>query len=187
MTAQDKELFSQLYDRNYKRLLYAAIRIAHNPFTAEELTNEAFTILLTHFDRVRQHPNLPGWLHTVLTNLALDEYKRQSRYVQVPLDSVQNLGCEPASLSMLDLLPNELSRTDKEILYLRYQLNLNCVDIAEYLHISVDTVKTHRRSIYRKLDIHSHQELLTLLEDARATLGDDASPRIADAAPTLLA
>ena len=52
MTAQDKELFSQLYDRNYKRLLYAAIRIAHNPFTAEELTNEAFTILLTHFDRV---------------------------------------------------------------------------------------------------------------------------------------
>ena len=38
MTAQDKELFSQLYDRNYKRLLYAAIRIAHNPFTAEELT-----------------------------------------------------------------------------------------------------------------------------------------------------
>ena len=75
MTAQDKELFSQLYDRNYKRLLYAAIRIAHNPFTAEELTNEAFTILLTHFDRVRQHPNLPGWLHTVLTNLALDEYK----------------------------------------------------------------------------------------------------------------
>lgn len=136
MTAQDKELFSQLYDRNYKRLLYAAIRIAHNPFTAEELTNEAFTILLTHFDRVRQHPNLPGWLHTVLTNLALDEYKRQSRYVQVPLDSVQNLGCEPVSLSMLDLLPNELSRTDKEILYLRYQLNLNCVDIAEYLHIS---------------------------------------------------
>ncbi|MFR0941246.1 MAG: RNA polymerase sigma factor [Butyricicoccus sp.] len=77
MTAQDKELFSQLYDRNYKRLLYAAIRIAHNPFTAEELTNEAFTILLTHFDRVRQHRNLPGWLHTVLTNLALDEYKRQ--------------------------------------------------------------------------------------------------------------
>lgn len=136
MTAQDKELFSQLYDRNYKRLLYAAIRIAHNPFTAEELTNEAFTILLTHFDRVRQHPNLPGWLHTVLTNLALDEYKRQSRYVQVPLDSVQNLGCEPAFLSMLDLLPNELSRTDKVILYLRYQLNLNCVDIAEYLHIS---------------------------------------------------
>ena len=50
MTTQDKELFSQLYDRNYKRLLYAAIRIAHNPFTAEELTNEAFTILLTHFD-----------------------------------------------------------------------------------------------------------------------------------------
>lgn len=36
--------------------------------------------------------------------------------------------------------------------------------VAETLHISVDTVKTHRRSIYRKLDIHSHQELLSLIE-----------------------
>ena len=27
MMAQDKELFSQLYDRNYKRLLYAAIAL----------------------------------------------------------------------------------------------------------------------------------------------------------------
>ena len=36
--------------------------------------------------------------------------------------------------------------------------------IADDLHISVDTVKTHRRSIYRKLEIHSHQELLSLIE-----------------------
>ncbi len=136
MTAQDKELFSQLYDQNYKRLLYAAVRIAHNPFTAEELTNEAFTILLTRFDKVRQHPNPAGWLRTVLTNLALDECKRQSRYVQVPLDSVRNLSCEPVPLSVLDLLPEKLSRTDREILYLRYQLNLNCIEIADYLHIS---------------------------------------------------
>ena len=37
---------------------------------------------------------------------------------------------------MLDLLLNELSRTDRRFYIWWYQLNLNCVDIAEYLHIS---------------------------------------------------
>ena len=72
----------------------------------------------------------------MLTNLALDEYKRQSRYVQVPLDSVQNLGCEPASFLCSTCCRMNYPARIREILYLRYQLNLNCVDIAEYLHIS---------------------------------------------------
>ncbi len=50
--------------------------------------------------------------------------------------SVQNLGCEPASFYARPLLPNELSRTDKGDSISAVSVNLNCVDIAEYLHIS---------------------------------------------------
>ena len=38
--------------------------------------------------------------------------------------------------------------------------------IASQLYISVNTVRSHSKSIYRKLDIHSKQELLDLLDEA---------------------
>ena len=36
--------------------------------------------------------------------------------------------------------------------------------IAEELVISENTVRTHVRHIYAKLDVHSHQELIDLVE-----------------------
>ncbi|WP_269152891.1 response regulator transcription factor [Collinsella aerofaciens] len=36
--------------------------------------------------------------------------------------------------------------------------------VAEKLYISENTVRTHVRHIYAKLDVHSHQELIDLVE-----------------------
>lgn len=90
MTEQDKELFSQIYYQYYKRLLYTAVHIIHNFSIAEELTNETFTILLAQFDQVRNHPNLDRWLYTVLTNQALNELKKQKRYIHIVIPQLQN-------------------------------------------------------------------------------------------------
>ena len=138
MTEQDKELFSQIYYQYYKRLLYTAVHIIHNFSIAEELTNETFTILLAQFDQVRNHPNLDRWLYTVLTNQALNELKKQKRYIHIPLEELKNIGCEDNPFSFFDVLPDGLSKTDKEILYLRYEQNMNCAEIARYLSISHD-------------------------------------------------
>ena len=56
MTVRDQERFDFIYRKYYK-----------------DLTNETFTILLTRFDRMQQHPNIGGWLYTVLSNLTLNE------------------------------------------------------------------------------------------------------------------
>ena len=37
--------------------------------------------------------------------------------------------------------------------------------IRDVLYLSKNTVSTHTRHIYKKLDVHSKQELLDLLED----------------------
>ena len=47
--------------------------------------------------------------------------------------------------------------------------------ISEELVVSEETIKSHINSIYRKLDIHSQQELLDLVEDYMAKL-PDANP-----------
>ncbi|HBT95687.1 MAG TPA: hypothetical protein DEB24_06225 [Coriobacteriia bacterium] len=39
--------------------------------------------------------------------------------------------------------------------------------IANQLYISKNTVRTHKKSVYVKLNVHSHQELLDLLEEKR--------------------
>lgn len=46
--------------------------------------------------------------------------------------------------------------------------------ICEELTVSPDTVKTHVRAIYRKLDVHSQQELIDRIVTERERLVDDA-------------
>ena len=73
MTVRDQERFDLIYRKYYKKLLRTAVNMLQNVPAAENLTNETFTILLTRFDRMQQHPNIGGWLYTVLSNLALNE------------------------------------------------------------------------------------------------------------------
>ncbi|MEG0324307.1 MAG: helix-turn-helix transcriptional regulator, partial [Raoultibacter sp.] len=43
----------------------------------------------------------------------------------------------------------------------------NRVFISKALFISDNTTRTHMKNIYRKLDVHSQQELIDLLEEER--------------------
>ena len=58
-----------------------------------------------------------------------------------------------------------LSVRETEVLYLLAK-GLNSASIQEKLYISEGTAKTHIRHIYRKLDIHSQQELMRIVESA---------------------
>lgn len=73
------------------------------------------------------------------------------------------------------LVAQEYGLTPREVeVFLLLARGRDQAFIAERLHISVDTVKTHRRSIYRKAGIHSHQDLLSLLEDAQDAFRDES-------------
>lgn len=41
------------------------------------------------------------------------------------------------------------------ILKYKFEQNLNLIEISERLHISINTLKTHRNHIYKKLDIQN--------------------------------
>ena len=58
-----------------------------------------------------------------------------------------------------------LSRRETEILFFLAKGH-NAAYIQEKLYISEGTAKTHIRHIYRKLDVHSQQELMRTVEDA---------------------
>lgn len=60
-----------------------------------------------------------------------------------------------------------LSRRESEIMFFLAKGH-NAAYIQEKLYISEGTAKTHIRHIYRKMDIHSQQELMRLVESAEA-------------------
>ena len=45
-------------------------------------------------------------------------------------------------------------------------------EAAEALGVGEETVKTHVRSLYRKLDVHSREELVELVAQVQASLAD---------------
>lgn len=62
-----------------------------------------------------------------------------------------------------------LSRREKEVFYLVAK-GRNAEYIQNELFISIHTVKTHMSHIYRKLGVHSSQELISLIEEYQAEL-----------------
>jgi LuxR family maltose regulon positive regulatory protein len=63
-------------------------------------------------------------------------------------------------------LPEPL--TDRELQVLRLlALGLSSTEVAEQLVISVETVRSYIKAIYRKLDVHSRREAIEKAERAR--------------------
>ena len=66
-----------------------------------------------------------------------------------------------------------LSQRQTEVLYLLARGH-NAAHVQEKLGITRNTAKSHMNKIYRKLDIHTQQELLMMVEDELATLENTA-------------
>jgi DNA-binding NarL/FixJ family response regulator len=63
----------------------------------------------------------------------------------------------PANTSV-GLLPDVLTPREADVLD-QLQLGRSNGEIAQALHVSVETVRTHARSVFRKLGVHSRREL----------------------------
>jgi DNA-binding NarL/FixJ family response regulator len=59
------------------------------------------------------------------------------------------------------LLPDILTPREADVLD-QLQLGRSNAEIAQALHVSVETVRTHARSVFRKLGVHSRRELSSL-------------------------
>jgi LuxR family maltose regulon positive regulatory protein len=90
-----------------------------------------------------------AWLRPILRR----DPELVRRYGQLLRDDLQSLGAAPAEASVTDpppLVVDPLSAREREVLE-RLSGMLSTAEIATEMFISVNTVKTHLKSIYRKL------------------------------------
>ena len=75
-TASLTEEFEQLFQRSHHRAYNAAYRMMGNASDAEDLTQEAFVRVWASFDRYDRTRPFEGWLFRILSNLAIDRWRR---------------------------------------------------------------------------------------------------------------
>lgn len=127
----------------YQQLFARALRVATSLLTerdgAEEIAAETMARAYVRWEKVAEHA--PAWVTRVAANLALDQLRRKPAYARPspkPPDEALELVAFRERVA-------GLPRRQREVLALRYLVDLDEADTARVLGVSVTTVRTHTR------------------------------------------
>jgi RNA polymerase sigma-70 factor (ECF subfamily) len=162
--AGDREAYGDLYLRYFDRI-YAYLLIAfRNHHEAEELTQQVFLQVLQALPRYeRRRQPFRAWLFTIVRHVAVAQLKRQQRVAleepaavarrrESGVDSdthTQVLGWL-ADRELL-LFVERLPATQRQVLMMRFMLDLSNREIADILGTTGDVVRQHQSRALRAL------------------------------------
>jgi RNA polymerase sigma-70 factor, ECF subfamily len=148
--ALELEALEQIHDMYYVPIFrYISLRVNEHE-TAEDLTSEVFTRLLSALqDKTAPQKTIRGWLYSVASRVVKDFYRKKYRRKQVTLsESVPSQADGPAQKVEL-MLTNEnlrqalteLTDDQQEIIALRFGYEMSIRDVAETTGKSEGAVK----------------------------------------------
>ena len=148
-----REGFAGLVRLHQARVFGLALRMLMDRFLAEDLSQEVFLQLHRSIGSIESPRHLVFWLRQVTTRRAIDRLRHERRVSTVPLE--ENLGlvapeppADPALGREIGALIERLPAAARAVVLLRYQEDLDPVDIAQTLGMPVNTVKSHlKRSL----------------------------------------
>jgi RNA polymerase sigma-70 factor (ECF subfamily) len=151
--AGDRQAFASLV-RAHQRAVYGlALRMLTRADLAEELAQDVFLKLFYALRELASADHLRFWLRRVTANLAIDRLRQPATArTHVGLETVEvaapDVEGDPLSQRTLRHLIANLEPAARAVLLLRYQEDLDPMDIAEVLEMPVNTVKSHlKRSL----------------------------------------
>lgn len=138
-----------LYATHYRRLVRLSVLLVHDVETAEEVVQDSFVAMHGRWRSLREPEKGLAYLRQTVVNRSRSVLRRrgiQARYV--PPVAPHRSGADEDVLvaerraAVLQAL-RELPGRQREVLALRYYLDLSEADIAETLGISRGAVKSH--------------------------------------------
>ena len=156
--AGDRDGFAALVRLHQGRVFSIAARMLMDRSLAEDLAQEVFLQLHRSLHGIDSHRHLVFWLRQVTVRRAIDRLRQEHQTVALDENCqllVADGGCsdplnsgDPLLARHLRELIGELAPVARAVLLLRYQEDLDPVDIARALGIPVNTVKSHlKRSL----------------------------------------
>jgi RNA polymerase sigma-70 factor (ECF subfamily) len=145
--------FAALVRLHQARVYGIALRMLTDRALAEDLAQEVFLQLHRSIRSIDSHQHLVFWLRQVTARRAIDQLRREHRAETLALDESLGLvasesDADPLLRHHLESLLGRLAPMPRAVLLLRYQEDLDPLDIAQTLGVPVNTVKSHlKRSL----------------------------------------
>jgi RNA polymerase sigma-70 factor (ECF subfamily) len=155
--ANDRQAFRALVITFQPRVFSMALRLTGQRADAEELTQDVFVQLHAALGQIADPAHLERWLWRTTYHRSIDRLRQHDRQGQkLPLETLASApeghapdsGADPMAASHLYLLLLQLQPDARAVMVLRYQEDLDPVDISKVLDMPIYTVKSHlRRSL----------------------------------------
>lgn len=145
--------FAELVRRYQRAVFSIALRMLNDRQRAEDLAQEVFLQLYRSLDNIDSEAHLAFWLRKVAVNRAIDRIRQEAHYASEPLTEAAEVAeeggdADPLLQKRMAELVAQLPPAARAVIVLRYQEDLDPVDIASTLDMPINTVKSHlKRSL----------------------------------------
>ena len=149
----DTAAFAALIRRHQSMVFSLALHVLGSRVAAEDLAQEVFLELYRSLARIESTAHVTWWLRRVTSHRCIDELRRVRHRMELPMNAVPDRGAAPPSRELflegrLQELVGSLPSQARLVVVLRYQEELQPLEIAHALNMPVNTVKSHlRRSL----------------------------------------
>lgn len=151
--AGEAKAFRTLVVRHQRSVYSLALRMLSDRHQAEDLSQEVFLQLHRNLASLQSLAHVAPWLRKVTMNRSIDRLRRDSHCQMTSIEEAVTVAAEsrepdPLLALRLRALISELPPAARAVVLLRYQEDLDPVEIGRTLRMSVNTVKSHlRRSL----------------------------------------
>ena len=140
--------FDELVRTHQSMVFSIAYHFLHDREMAEEVAQEVFLTLHRHRDELQSAAHAGFWLRKVTARRAIDESRRRNRRPSVALEDVPEPAADspardPLLGEVLRRLLTTLADAPRMVVILRYQEDLDPMEIAGILDMPLATVKSH--------------------------------------------
>lgn len=141
------EALEQLYAAHWRQLVRLSVLLVRDQGTAEEVVQDAFVAVHARWSRLRDPDRGLAYLRQAVVNRSRSALRHRavvSRHAATlrPVEAADPTPDADRRAVVLDAL-RELTDRQREVLALRYYLDLSEAEIAETLGISRGAVKSH--------------------------------------------
>ena len=149
-TRNSEEAFRTLVDRHAGMVYHAALREVGNPDEAQEVTQAVFIALAQKAGRIPRQTVIYGWLFRATRYAVLNLRRDQAcrlRHEQEAMTIETTLGPDPGDSAWEQISPHlndaldGLSKTDREVVMIRFFGNKSHKEVAQTLGVSEDTAR----------------------------------------------